>query len=38
MVISKELTGTTEKLTLQSRCRLKRCRYNRVRLDVFISV
>jgi hypothetical protein len=32
MVNSEELIGTTEYLTLQTRCRLKRCRYNRVRL------
>jgi len=38
MVISEELTGTTEKLTLHARCRLYWSRYNRVRLCVFISV
>jgi hypothetical protein len=32
MVNSDELNGTTEYLTLQARCRINRCRYNRVRL------
>ena len=32
MVGSEELIGTTECLSLQTRCRLNRCRYNRVRL------
>ena len=32
MVNSEELIGTTEYLTLQTMCRLNRCRYNRVRL------
>jgi hypothetical protein len=29
---SDELIGTTECLTLYARCRIERCRYNRVRL------
>ena len=32
MVNSDKLTGTTEHLTLQARCLIYRCRYNRVRL------
>jgi hypothetical protein len=32
MVNSEELIGSTEYLTLQARCRINRCRYNRVRL------
>jgi hypothetical protein len=32
MVNSRELIGTTEYLTLYTRCRINRCRYNRVRL------
>jgi hypothetical protein len=32
MVNSDELIGNTEYLTLQMRCRINRCRYNRVRL------
>jgi len=32
MVKSKELTGTAEYLTLYTRYRLNRCRYNRGRL------
>jgi hypothetical protein len=32
MVSSEELIGTTEELTLYARCRINRCRYNRVRL------
>jgi hypothetical protein len=32
MVNSEALTGTTEYLTLYTRCRINRCRYNRVRL------
>jgi hypothetical protein len=39
MVNSEELIGTTEYLTLQRRCRINGCRYNRVRLYyVCISV
>jgi hypothetical protein len=34
MVDSEELIGTTEYLTLCTRCRLNRCRYNRVRLYI----
>jgi len=29
MVNSEELIGTAEYLTLQGRCRINRCRYNR---------
>jgi len=32
MVNSEELIGTTEYLTLYTRCRINRCRYNGVRL------
>ena len=32
MINSEELTGTTEYLTLQTRYRISRCRYKRVRL------
>jgi hypothetical protein len=32
MVNSEELIGTTEYLTLYARCRVNRCRYNRVQL------
>jgi hypothetical protein len=32
MVNSEELIGITEHVTLYKRCRLNRCRYNRVRL------
>jgi hypothetical protein len=32
MVNSVELIGTTEYLTLQARCHINRCRYNRVQL------
>ena len=32
MVYSKELIGTTEYLTLYVRCRINRCRYNRVQI------
>ena len=32
MVNSDELLGTTECLTLYTRCRINRCRYNRVGL------
>jgi hypothetical protein len=34
MVNIEELIGTTEYLTLQGRCRINRCRSNRVRLYV----
>ena len=34
MVNSEELIGTTEYLTLQTRRRTNRCRYNRVRLYI----
>ena len=37
MVNSEELIGTTEYLTLYAGCRIKRCRYNRVRLCLFYS-
>jgi hypothetical protein len=33
MVNIEELIGATEYLTLYTRCRLNRCRYNRVRLQ-----
>jgi hypothetical protein len=33
MVKSEELIGTTEYLTLHTRCRINRCRYIRVRLN-----
>jgi hypothetical protein len=36
MVNSDELISTTEYLTLYTRCRINRCRYNRVRL-YFVS-
>lgn len=40
MVDSEELIGTAEYLTLYARCRIKRCRYNRVPLylssDIFL--
>jgi hypothetical protein len=32
MVNNEELIGTTEYLTLWTRCRINQCRYNRVRL------
>jgi hypothetical protein len=32
MVNSEELIGTTEYLTLYTKCRIKRCHYNRVQL------
>jgi hypothetical protein len=35
MVKSEELICTTEYLTLKTRCRINRCRYNRVRLDFY---
>jgi hypothetical protein len=34
MVNREELIGTAEHVTLYARCRLNRCRYNRVRLYV----
>jgi hypothetical protein len=33
-----ELIGTTEHLTLYTRCRINRCRYNRVQLCVCVFV
>ena len=36
MVKSKELNGTAEYLTLQKRCEINRCRYNRVVLCVYL--
>jgi hypothetical protein len=33
MYNSKELIGTTGHVTLYTKCRLNRCRYNRVRLQ-----
>jgi hypothetical protein len=38
MVNSDELIGSTEYLTLYTRCRINRCRYNRVRLYVVSSL
>ena len=35
MVNSEELIGTTEYLTLYTRRRITRCRYNRVRLYLY---
>jgi hypothetical protein len=35
MVNSEELIGTTEHLTLYTRCRINRRRYNRVRLYIY---
>ena len=37
MVNSEELIGTAECLTLQTMCRINRCRYNQVRLYVLGS-
>jgi hypothetical protein len=37
-VNSEELIGTTEHVTLYTRCRLNRCRYNRVRLYFNTSI
>jgi hypothetical protein len=34
MVNIEELIGTTEHVTLYTRCRLSRCRYNQVRLYI----
>jgi hypothetical protein len=36
MVNSEELIGTTEYLTMQARCRINRCRYNRVPLYLYL--
>jgi hypothetical protein len=36
MANNEELTGTTEYLTPQARCRINRCRYNGIR--VYLSV
>jgi hypothetical protein len=38
MVNSDELIGTTEHLTLETRCRINRCRYNRFRLYISLYV
>jgi hypothetical protein len=38
MVNSDELIGTTEYLTLQARCRINGCRYNRVLLYVVLRL
>jgi hypothetical protein len=38
MINSEELIGITEYLTLQTRCRINRCRYNRVRLYINITI
>jgi hypothetical protein len=38
MVDSDELIGTTEYLTLQVRCRINRCRYNRVLLYIWANI
>jgi hypothetical protein len=38
MVNSKELIGTTEYLTLHTRCHINRCRYNRVRLYIVFEL
>ena len=38
MVNTHELIGTAGYLTLQARCRIKRCRYNRVRLYIYIYI
>jgi len=35
VVNSEELTGTTEYLTLHTRCSRQRCRYNRVRIYTY---
>jgi hypothetical protein len=32
MVNNEELIGTTKYMTVYTRCRINRCRYNRVRL------
>jgi hypothetical protein len=36
MVNSEELIGTTEYLTLETRCRINQCLYNRVQLYIEI--
>jgi hypothetical protein len=38
MVNSEELIGTIEYPTLYTRCRINRCRYNRVRLYLSINL
>jgi hypothetical protein len=38
MVISGELISTIEYVTLQTRCRINRCRYKRVRLYTLFSL
>ena len=38
MVNSEELIGTTEYLTLWTRCRINRCRYKRVLLYIYIYI
>ena len=38
MVSSKELIGTGEWLTILTRCRINRCRYNRSQLCVCVCV
>jgi hypothetical protein len=38
MINSEELIGTTEYLTLQRRCRINRCCYNRSRLYIYIYI
>jgi len=35
-MVSEELAGTTEYLTLYTRCHINRCRYKRVRLPVCV--
>ena len=37
MVSTEKLIGTTEHVTLCTRCRLNRCRYNRVRLYLLVG-
>jgi hypothetical protein len=36
MVNSDELIGTTEYLTVETMCRINRCRYKRVRLYIIL--
>jgi hypothetical protein len=38
MVNNEELIGTTEYLMLQTKCRINRCRYSRVRLYIKSTV
>ena len=38
MLSNEELIGTTEYRTLYTRCRVNRCRYNRVRLHICVCV